>query len=62
MTTNAMTFGLNLLMMIECQTFSQLMMSKNWHGLAPMGHQEPASLFSITHQTHTIDIQGSGGS
>jgi hypothetical protein len=27
-----------------------------------MGHQEPASLFIITHQTQMKDIQGSGGS
>jgi hypothetical protein len=27
-----------------------------------MGHHQPAPLFSITHQIHMEDIQGSGGS
>jgi hypothetical protein len=59
MTTNAMTFGPDLL--FSAKHFSQLQ-SENWHGLAPMGHQEPVSLCSITYQTHMEDIQGSGGS
>jgi hypothetical protein len=39
MTANAISFGSDLMM--KCQTFCQLQ-TKNWHGLAPMGQQEPA--------------------
>jgi hypothetical protein len=59
MTTNAMTFGPDLLMSAKLSASSH---PKNWHGLAHMGHQEPAQLCSITHQTHMEDIQWSGGS
>jgi hypothetical protein len=54
MTANAISFGSGLMM--KCQTFSQLQ-PQNWHGLAPMGQQEPASHFNITNQTHMEDIQ-----
>jgi hypothetical protein len=62
-TTNAMTFGPDLLMSAKLtNTFLSGPPSQSWHGLAPMGHQEPTALFSITHQIHMEDIQGSGGS
>ncbi len=57
MTANGITYGSDLL--IKCHNFSQLQ-PKNWHGLAPMGQQEPASLFNNTNQTHMEDIQWSG--
>jgi hypothetical protein len=59
MTANAISFGSGLMM--KCQTFCQELQPQNWHGLAPMGQQEPASLFNITNQTHMKDIQWSGG-
>jgi hypothetical protein len=47
----------------ESQTFTFSQLSpKNWHGLAPMDHQEPELLFSIIDQTHMEDIEGSWGS
>jgi hypothetical protein len=58
MAANGMSFGCNLL--ANCQTFSQLQ-SKNWHGLTPMGQQEPASHCIITYQTHMEDIHLSEG-
>jgi hypothetical protein len=42
------------------QTFSQLR-SKTWHGLAPMGQQEPASHCNTTYETVMEDMQWSGG-
>jgi hypothetical protein len=65
MNTKAMTFGPDLLIMFDKLSFHQAAShhpsSINLHGLAPMGHQEPAPLCSITHQTYVEDIQGSGG-
>jgi hypothetical protein len=58
MTVDRMSFGSDLL--AKCQTFSQLQ-SKNWNGLTPMGHKEPAPHCNITYQTHIEDIQWSGG-
>jgi hypothetical protein len=59
MTTNAMVIGPDLLMSAKALA---MLLAINWHGLAPMCHQEPAPLCGITHQTHVKDIQGSGGS
>jgi hypothetical protein len=43
---NAISFGSDLLIKSHTFSFSQLQY-KNWHGLAPMGHQEPASHCNI---------------
>jgi hypothetical protein len=60
MTANWISFGLDLLE--KCQTFTfSKPQSKNWHGLAPMGHKQPAPHCNITYQTHMEDIQWSGG-
>jgi hypothetical protein len=59
MTANVINFGSNFL--TKCKTFSQLMQPKNWHGLAPMGHQEQVSHCITTYKTHMEDIQWSGG-
>jgi hypothetical protein len=48
-------------LLAKCHTFSPVM-SKNWHGLTPMAHQEPAAHLNITYQPHMEDIQWSGGS
>jgi hypothetical protein len=58
MTANGISSGPDLL--AKCQTFSQVL-SKNWHGLTPMAHQEPTTHLNITYQTHMKDIQRSGG-
>jgi len=60
MTTNGISFGAELLASKCQQTFSQVL-CKNWHGLTPMGHQEPAAHLNITYQTHMEHIQWSGG-
>jgi hypothetical protein len=46
-------------LLTKCHTFSQLLV-KIWHGLAPMGQQEPAAWFNITYQNHMKYIQCSG--
>jgi hypothetical protein len=66
MTTNAMTFGFigpDLLLSAKLSASSFQKISMTWHTLATRNqHHSSASLFSITHQTHMEDIQGSGGS
>jgi hypothetical protein len=47
-------------LLAKCHTFSPVM-SRNWHGLTPMAHQEPAAHLNITYQPHMEDIQWSGG-
>jgi hypothetical protein len=59
-TTNAIAIGPVLLVSENEKVWAAA--SKNWHGLTPMGLQEPAPLFNITHQTHVEDIKLSGGS
>jgi hypothetical protein len=54
MTANGISPGPDML--VKCQTFSQVL-SKNWHGLTPMAHQEPAAHLNNTYQTHVKDIQ-----
>jgi hypothetical protein len=49
--TNGISFGPDLL--AKCQTFSPVM-SKNWHGMTPMAHQEPGN----TPQHHLSDPNG----
>jgi 3-phosphoglycerate kinase len=56
MTANGISFGSDLPTTDKCQTFSQLL-SKIWHALASMGHQDPASQCSMNHMNHTEDIQ-----
>jgi len=58
MNANWISFGSDLL--AKCQTFSQPQ-SKNWHGLTPMVHQEPAPHHNITYQAHMEGNQWSGG-
>jgi hypothetical protein len=41
--------------------FGHLQSNKYWHGLTPMGKQEPMPQCNITYQTHMEDIQWSGG-
>jgi hypothetical protein len=53
MTANGISFGPDLL--LKYQTVSQVLI-KNWHGLTPMAHQEPAAHLNITYQTHMVDI------
>jgi hypothetical protein len=47
----------------EVPNFQPTSALKLGHGLSmsPMGQQEPASLFNITHQIHMEDIEWSGG-
>jgi hypothetical protein len=59
MTTNAMTFGPDLLM--SAKLSASLVLAKIAKPCHPWA-QEPAPLCSITLQTHMEDIQGSGGS
>jgi hypothetical protein len=59
MTTNGISFCSDLLAML-CQTFHQLLY-KIWHGLTPMGQQEPASHWNTTYWIFMDDNQWSGG-
>jgi hypothetical protein len=52
-------FDSDLLMMVK-KLFANCH-PKAWHGLSPMGQNEPAPSLNITYQTHMEDIQWSGG-
>jgi hypothetical protein len=60
MTTNAVTFGQDLLMSAKLSASRHPKIGMAWH---PWGHQdqEPAPLFIINCQTHMEDIKWSGG-
>jgi hypothetical protein len=46
---------------LKWSNFQPQLQPKNWHGLAPMGHQEPVSHCITNYKTHMEDIQWSEG-